>query len=85
MKIFYISGFDGNQNSETFKKISEKYNKTIFINYDNKDAEIAAKQIEEQIKNTTSNNLIIGQSLCGFWVEYFTLKFGFKLIVITQV
>jgi predicted esterase YcpF (UPF0227 family) len=83
MKIIYIPGFGGNQNSETFKKISLKYTETIFINYDNKNAGNAYIQIEKQIKNKIPNDfLIIGQSLGGFWAEYFALKYGFKLILI---
>jgi uncharacterized protein len=83
MKIIYIPGFGGKQNSETFMNVSKKYAETIFINYDNKNAENAFKQIEKQIENKASNDyLIIGQSLGGFWAEYFALKYGYKLILI---
>jgi len=85
MKLIYIPGFGGNTNSETFKNISIKYAdvETVFINYDNRNAENAFIQIEDQIENKASKNcLIIGQSLGGFWAEYFAHKYGFKLILI---
>lgn len=83
MKIIYIPGFGGNQNSETFKKISEKYFETEFIIYDNRNAEKAYQQILKQTENKKhSNVLIIGQSLGGFWAEILAFENNWNTILI---
>ena len=83
MTILYFPGFGGNQNSETFRKIVEKHESSELIIYNNFNAEKAFEKIQNQIENYLSENiLLIGQSLGGFWAEYFAVKFGFNLILI---
>ena len=83
MTILYFPGFGGNQNSETFRKIVEKHESSELIIYNNFNAEKAFEEIQNQIENYLSENiLLIGQSLGGFWAEYFAVKFGFNLILI---
>ena len=83
MKIIYFPGFGGNQNSETFKSILYKFSESKAIIYDNVNAENAFQQIQKQIKNQLSAKpLIIGQSLGGFWAEYFAITYNLNLILI---
>lgn len=83
MKVFYFSGFGGNEGSETFKFILKNYLQVKFIIYDNINAEIAYKEIDTQLKGEIlENQLFIGQSLGGFWAEYFAIKYNQKLILI---
>ena len=83
MKIIYIPGFGGNENSETFKTIFSKYPNSIFINYDNRNAENAHNQILQELNKINSeNNIIVGQSLGGFWAEYFAEKYNFRVVLI---
>lgn len=83
MKIIYIPGFGGKVNSETFNVIFSKYPNSIFINYDNRNADIAHNQILQELNKVTSkNSIIIGQSLGGFWAEYFAEKYKFRVVLI---
>lgn len=83
MKIIYFPGFGGNENSETYRKILEKYLDSKFIVYDNISAECAFLQIQNQIQNCLSENpLLIGQSLGGFWAEHFAIKYDLNSILI---
>ncbi len=72
MEIIYMPGFGGNENSETFKTIFSKYPNSIFINYDNRNAENAHNQILKELNKINSEDkIIVGQSLGGFWADYF--------------
>jgi predicted esterase YcpF (UPF0227 family) len=83
MKIMYFPGFGGNKNSETYREILGKYKDSKFIVYNNINAEDAFLQIQNQIQNCLSGNLLlIGQSLGGFWAEHFAIKYDFNSILI---
>lgn len=83
MKIVYFPGFGGSEKSNTFLKILSIYPDSQAIIYNNTNADKAFFEIENQLKNvSTEINLIIGQSLGGFWAEYFAIKHNKKLILI---
>ena len=78
-----MPGFGGNENSETFKTIFSKYPNSIFINYDNRNAENAHNQILKELNKINSEDkIIVGQSLGGFWAEYFAEKYNFRVVLI---
>ena len=81
MKIIYLSGFGGDENSETYRSLLLKYPETSFIKYNNENAENAFEQIENILQNKSNKeNIIIGQSLGGFWAEYFAKKYNYSVI-----
>ena len=83
MKILYFAGFGGIKSSETFQNILEKYPDSIFIKYDNINANRAFEQIEVQLSCLSIvNHIIVGQSLGGFWAEYFANKYNCSLVLI---
>lgn len=83
MKIIYFPGFGGDKSSKTYLKINEKYKDCGIITYDNINAESAFMQIQNQIKNYLSvKPILIGQSLGGFWAEYFAIQYDLNLILI---
>ena len=83
MEIIYMPGFGGNENSETFKTIFSKYPNSIFINYYNRNAENAHNQILKELNKINSEDkIIVGQSLGGFWAEYFAEKYNFRVVLI---
>lgn len=83
MKIIYFPGFGGDKNSETYTKICEKYENSVFMVYDNSNAEVAFSQIKNQIQNYICENLLlIGQSLGGFWAEKFAIYYDLHSILI---
>ncbi|MCU7616618.1 hypothetical protein NZ698_05365 [Chryseobacterium sp. PBS4-4] len=83
MKIIYFPGFGGNQNSETYRKLIEKYKNSEIVIYDNINADYAFMEIQTQIQNYLSENLLlIGQSLGGFWAEHFAIKYDLNVILI---
>lgn len=83
MKIVYFPGFGGSEKSNTFLKILSKYPDSEAIIYNNTNADKAFIEIENQLKNIYAEiDLIIGQSLGGFWAEYFAIKHNRKLVLI---
>ena len=83
MKIIYLSGFGGNENSETYRSLLLKYSETSFIKYNNENADIAFEQVKNVLQNKSNKtHLIIGQSLGGFWAEYFAKKYNYSVILI---
>ena len=83
MKIIYLSGFGGNESSETYRSLLLKYPETSFIKYNNENAEIAFEQIKNILQNKSNKtHIIIGQSLGGFWAEYFAKKYNYSVILI---
>jgi predicted esterase YcpF (UPF0227 family) len=83
MKLIYFPGFGGSEKSNTFLNILLKYPDSQVIIYNNTDADEAFIQIENQLKNiSTEIPIIIGQSLGGFWAEYFAIKHNLKLVLI---
>lgn len=83
MKLIYFPGFGGSEKSNTFLEIFSKYPDSKAIIYNNTDADEAFTQIENQLKNISSEiSIIVGQSLGGFWAEHFAIKHNLKLILI---
>ena len=83
MKLIYLPGFGGNMNSKTFQNLINKYPKSIFVDYNNTNADIANKQITSLFEFLDKEcYVVVGQSLGGFWAEYFAIKYNYSVILI---
>ncbi len=83
MRVIYFPGFGGGINSTGSRTILKKYPDALIVQYNNHDAVVAAAEIESQIHSLLPEQpLIVGQSLGGFWAEYFAIKYALDLVLI---
>lgn len=84
MQIYYFPGFGGGRHSATYLKIRQVYPNAQVILYDNLHFIRAKKQIEHQLaeREMQEGTVFIGQSLGGYWAEYFAYKYDANLILI---
>jgi predicted esterase YcpF (UPF0227 family) len=84
MQIYYFPGFNGGAHSATYRYIKSYYPDAQVSVYDFINFIKAKKQIENQLaeRGVHENTLFIGQSLGGYWAEYFAHKHDLNLILI---
>lgn len=83
----YIKGFGPDQSSTTFNYLAnELYDYRLqMINYSNQDPVASKIELEEHINKQLKSNknlLLIGNSLGGYWANYFSEKYKLKCILI---
>jgi predicted esterase YcpF (UPF0227 family) len=85
--ILYIPGFNGDSNSSTyryFKKNLTEFN-TYCLEYDNINPLHAESQLTSQIDNYKikyENIALIGNSLGGYWANFFSQKYNLPCVLI---
>lgn len=85
-KILFFPGYNGDSNSNMFKEIVAKfrYAKVECVEYDNDDPDIAKATIQKIVERGCKDfDLILaGQSLGGYWANYFASKYKLPCLLI---
>lgn len=72
MTTYYIHGFNSSANSDTLKLIQRTHPTAIGLTYDYTDPVTSLQKLTEQLNSDSSDKIIIGSSLGGWYAEQLT-------------
>lgn len=86
MRILYIPGFGGDENSRTFQVLKSELSDEVFcLSYDNFEFHKAKALLKNQVEYHLSRDgelRIVGNSLGGYWANMMSRIYGISTILI---
>ena len=83
--LLYLGGINGTRDSTTYTALKKHCKNIAYISYDKKNVELAKTQIENEVveaQKKYKNVLLCGNSLGGYWANYFSEQFHIPCLLI---